>query len=185
MGRQSFASVDGPEVSPASHTAVANTVTRTNLWSPSRWTPIAATDLKPGKAYHLRAGGIVSTTGTPTLIVNPTFGASGVPGSNTALGASPTIALGSGLASAPWFAEFVLAVRSLGLAAAGATITGNGVFWVGGPAATAGQAFVLGGTVVTNADDSIAQGLCLDVTWGAASVSNTITCQWQLLASLN
>ncbi len=185
MARQSFTAVDLCEAPPASHAAVVSTATRTNLWVPALWTPIPAFDLRPGKAYTLRAGGIVSTTGTPTLIFTPTFGQSTTPGSNLSLGGSTTTALGSALASVPWYAEVTMVVRSLGVAASGATVTANGLVVVGGPAATASQTFAVGGTVVTNADHTTAQGLCLDVTWGTSSASNTITAQWTLLASQN
>ena len=184
MSKQTFAAADVAEFPPASHTAVANTTTRTNLWVPSLWTPIPAFDPKPGKAYLLRCGGIISTTGTPTIVFNPTFGQSSTPGSNLALGATTTWTLGT-LSSAPWWAEFVLGFRTLGIAASGATATGNGVVVIGGAAAAVGQAVPMGGTVVTTADHTTAQGLSLDVTWGTASASNTITAQWTLLQSLN
>lgn len=184
MTRQVFVAADVAEMPPASHTAVTANGTRTNLWNPALWTPIPALDLKPGKGYHLRCGGILSTTtGSNTIIFNPTFGQSSTPASNAALGASTTVTLTASLSNVPWWAEFVLSVRSLGIAAAGATITGNGFVTIGGAAAAAGIIIPIGGTVVTNADHTVAQGLGLDVTWGAAS--NSITAQWSLLQSLN
>lgn len=183
MSRQSFAASDVADFPPASHTAVANTTTRTNLWAPALWTPIGAYDPKPGKAYILRCGGIISTTGTPTIIFNPTFGQSATPASNLALGVAATITLGSALSGVPWYAEFVLGFRQIGIAASGATATGNGYVLIGNGGA---QPFTaMGGTVVTTADHTTAQGLVLDVTWGAASASNTITAQWTALQSLN
>lgn len=184
MSRQSFAASDIADFSPASHTAVANTVTRTNLWVPALWTPIPAFDPKPGKAYILRCGGIITTTGTPTLIFTPTFGQSATPGSNLSLGAGNTVTLGT-LAAGVWWAEFVFGIRQLGIAPAGSSGTGNGVVVVAGAAGAASQAIALGGTVVATADHSVASGLCLDVTWGAASASNSITAQWTSLQSLN
>jgi len=185
MSRQTFAAGDIADIAPASSGAVANTVTRTNLWAPALWTPIAAFDPKPGKAYLLRAGGIISTTGTPTIIVNPTWGQSAVPGTNLALGAGSTLTLGANLTNVPWWAEFLVGVRSLGMAAAGATISGAGQIVFGGPAATASQVLALGGTVVTNADHTTAAGICLDVTWGTAAAGNTITAQIHYVQSLN
>jgi len=185
MSRQTFTAVDVADAPPASHTAVANTVTRTNLWAANLWTPIPALDMRPGKVYTLWAGGVISTTGTPTIIFNPTFGQSATPASNVALGASQTITLGASLSGVSWTAEFRLAVRSLGVAASGATITGNGFVVVGGPSATASQLIAIGGSVPTTADHTTAQGLLLDVTWGTASASNTITAQWTLLKSEN
>jgi len=183
MARQSFTASDIADFPPASHTAVANTTTRTNLWVPALWSPIAAYDMKPGKAYILRAGGIVSTTaGSQNLTVNPTFGQSATPSSNVALG-SAVVACGGSLSSAPWYAEFVMGCRQVGIAASGATVTGNGYFLVKDGTST--PFYVLGGTVATTADHTTAQGLCLDVTWASASASNTITAQWTTLQSLN
>lgn len=184
MTRQSFTAADIADFSPASHTAIASTTTRTNLWAPALWTPIAAYDPKPGKVYILRCGGIISTTGTPTIVFNPTFGQSATPASNIALGATTTWTLGT-LSSAPWYAEFVLGFRQLGIAASGATCTGNGFVVVGGAAGAVGQSVPMGGTVVTTADHTTAQGLTLDMTWGTSSASNTITAQWTCLQSLN
>lgn len=184
MSRQSFVAADVAQFPPASHTAVANTTTRTNLWSPALWTSIPALDPAPGKAYLLRAGGVISTTGTPTIVFNPTFGQSGTPASNLALGASTTWTLGT-LSAAPWYAEFVFGFRQLGIAASGASGTGNGFVCVGGASGAVGQSVPMGGTVVSTADHTAAGGLVLDVTWGTASASNTITCQWTLLQSLN
>ena len=92
--------------SPASsHTAVAPTTTRTNLWVPAIHTAIPALDPTPQKMYMLEAGGIISTTGTPTIIFNPTWGQSATPASNIALGATTTFTLGT-LTNASWYAYF-------------------------------------------------------------------------------
>lgn len=180
--RQGFSGTVLAGPPPSSHSAVANTVTRTNLWVPAIWTPIPALDLAAGRTYRLRAGGIISTTATPTIIFTPTFGQSATPASNISLGGSITLTLGT-LSSAPWKAEFTLIVRSLGVAASTSSVVGSGEIVIGGAAATASQVLAVGGTVVTTADHSSAQGLCLDVTWGTASVSNTVTAQWTRLVS--
>ncbi len=185
MSRQTFAASDVADFSPASHTAVANTTTRTNLWNIAMWTPIPAFDPKPGKAYLLRCGGAISTTGTPTILFVPTFGQSATPASNVSLGSSGSFTLGSGLSGVPWYAEFVLGFRQVGIAASGATCVGHGSILVSGGSGNAGLTVPMGGTVATTADHSTDQGLALDVTWGAASASNTITCVWTLLQSLN
>lgn len=186
MSRQTFTAADGAQFPPASHTAVASTTTRTNLWVPALWSFIPAFDPVPNKVYELRCGGILSTTtGSNTIIFNPTFGQSATPASNIALGASTTVTLTASLSSVPWYAEFTLGFRQIGIAASTATCTGNGRVVVGGASATAGIVLPIGGTVVTTADHTTAQGMCLDVTWGASSASNTITAQWSLLRSLN
>jgi hypothetical protein len=184
VSRQTFAAADGAQFPPASHAAVANTVTRTNLWVPALWTFINAFDPVPNRVYTLRCGGIISTTATPTIVFNPTFGQSATPASNIALGATTTWTLGT-LSNAPWWAEFTLGFRQIGVAASTATCTGNGYVIVGGAAAAVGQCVPMGGTVVTTADHTTAQGMCLDVTWGTASVSNTITAQWSRLYTEN
>lgn len=185
MSRQTFTGTDIADFSPASHTAVASSTSETNLWSPSLWSPIAAFDPKPGKAYMLRCGGIISNTATPTIIFTPRYGQSATPASNLALGASVTVTTASGLSSTPWYAEFVLGIRQLGIAAAGSSATGNGYVVIGGPAATASTLIGLGGTVVSTLDHTVAGGLILSVTWGTNSASNTITAQWAHLQSLN
>lgn len=184
MSRQSFAASDVADFPPGAHTAYASSTTRTNLWVPSLWTPIPAFDLKPGKGYILRCGGVISTTGTPTIVFNPTFGQSATPASNVALGATTTITLAT-LATAPWHAEFVLSVRSIGMSASGSSIVGSGFVVVAGAAGTVSQCVAMGSTLTTTADHTTAQGLCLDATWGTNSASNTITAQWSSLQSLN
>jgi hypothetical protein len=185
LSRQAFVGTDVTDFPPASHTAVGNTVTRTNLWVPSLWTSVPAFDPRPGKVYHLRCGGIIQTTGTPTIIFNFTWGVSATPGSNIALGASATVTLGTIPASSPWTGEFILGFRQIGVAAAGATATGNGVVRVSGAATAQSQSICCGGSIPTTIDQTIAGGMCLDVTWGTANASNTITAQWTLLQSLN
>lgn len=185
MSRQVFTAVDGADAAPASHTAVTASATRTNLWNPALWSFIPAMDMRAGKCYLVRCGGVLSTnsSGTNSIIFNPTFGQSSTPASNLALGVSTTVTLTNSLSSVPWWAEFLLTCRSLGVAASGATVTGNGYAVIGGAAAAAGIVIPFGGTVVTTADHTTAQGIALDVTWGAAS--NSITAQWQLLQSLS
>jgi hypothetical protein len=185
VSRQYFAGLDVTDSPPASHTAVANTTTRTNLWAQTLWTPVAANDPRAGKIYKLACGGIIQTTATPTIVFNFTWGTSATPSSNIALGASTTFTLGTIPASSPWYGEFTLTFRSLGIAAAGATATGNGFVTVPGAAGAIGQIVPCGGTVVTTIDQTIAGAMVLDVTWSAASASNTITAQWSYIQTLN
>lgn len=183
MSRQTFTAASIADAPPASHTAYASSTTRTNLWVPALWTPIAAFDPKPGMAYTLRAGGVISTTGTPTITFNTCWGQSATPGSNLALGSATGPYTLATLTAAPWYAEFTLCFRQLGIAASGATATGNGFVCIGASGSQSWQA--MGGTVVTTADHTTAQGMVIDATWGTNSASNTITCQWTLLTSQN
>ena len=79
MARQGFASLDVNDFPPASFTPVANSASETNLWTPAIWTPIPANDMRAGKIYKLSFGGIISTTGTPTIIFTPRCGQSTTP----------------------------------------------------------------------------------------------------------
>lgn len=186
MSRQTFTGVDGPDAPPSSFTAVASTTSETNLWTPALWTPIPAYDMKPGKVYHLRGGGTYTTTSTPTIIFTPRFGTSATPGSNTSLGASNTITLNTIGSAKNWHMDFYLVVRSLGLAASGATIVGNGAMYLdNGVSTAAGIVIPMGGTVVTTADHTTAQGLIVSATWGTSNASNSIQCTWTLLNSEN
>lgn len=185
MSRQSFTAADIAEFPSAAAGTVANTTTRTNLWTPAVLTPVAAFDPKPGKAYKLMCGGNISTTATPTIIFTPTWGQSVTPGSNISLGASITLTLPT-LASASWYAEMTIGFRSIGIASAGATAIGHGFVVIGGPAATASQVLALGSSAaVTTIDHTTAQGVVLDVTWGTAAAGNSIVTSWCLLQSLN
>lgn len=186
MAQQGFASpVQRQGVNPSSFTAVANTTTATQLWTPALWTPIPAYDPQPGKIYIVRFGGILGTTGTPTLVFTPVWGTSSTLGSNTSFGASTAITCGSGLSSAPFYGEFTVAFRTVGLAAAGATAAGSGFVAVGDATTTAGKLYVMGGTIPTTVDDSAAGGISVFATWGTQNASNTLTCTWVHLLSAN
>lgn len=186
MPRQTFTGTEGPSGGPpTSHASVVNTVTRTVLWNPQLWTPIPAFSMQAGNTYRLTAFGVLSTTGAPTLIWQVCFGSSTTPGSNTTFGASTTAAMPTTVTNVPWFLDFIMQVRSVGLAASGSTVVGVGSVQIGGAAGAASTDLAFGGTVLTTADDKTQQGVSGDVTWGTASASNTITTQGSLLRSLN
>lgn len=184
MARQGFASMDVNDVNPSSFTAVTANATETNLWTPNIWTPIPANDMRAGKVYKVSCGGILSTTtGTNNLTITPRCGQSGTPASNVTLGASTAVTMTASLSSVPWYAEFTMGIRSLGLAASGAAATGNGFIVIGDATTTAGKVLSFGGTVAATVDNTAATGLILSATWSAAS--NSITCQWVVLRSYN
>lgn len=187
MARQSFASVDFADFPPAAFSAVANTTSETNLWTPSLWTPIPAGDSRAGKIYRMIAGGTLSTTGTPTIIFRPRYGQSGTPASNVNLGASATYTPATAaLSSVGWWADFIFGFRAIGTGASGASGIGNGLVVIGNAEANGrGSALAIGGTAGASLDQTTAQGLILSVQWGTASASNTITCDWAALQTLN
>lgn len=185
MSRQSFTGADVAQFPSGSNPAVNTTTSATNLWNPAIHTPIPALDMLAHKAYILRAGGIISNTATPTIIFNVRVGQSATPGSNVNLGATVTFTTPSGLSATPWWAEFVMGVRSIGVVASTATVVGTGLIVIGGVATTVSSALAVGDQVPTTVDNTVAQGLVIDCTWGTNSASNTITARWQLLQSLN
>lgn len=168
-----------PSGAPASYAAVNTTNVETNLWVPAIWTPIPANDMQAGKLYENKCGGIFSTSSAaPTSLWTPRVGQSATPSSNVTMGASTATTMIASLASVPFFSQFTFTVRSLGLAASGATATGNGFVTIGGLTTAAGIIQDIGGAVATTLDNTAATGYILSQTWGTNAAANTLTCQW-------
>jgi hypothetical protein len=168
-----------PSGPPTSFTAVNTTNVETNLWVPGIWTPIPANSMTSGKLYQGNAGGILGTSSAaPTALWTPRCGQSATPSSNITLGATTGTTMIASLAAVPWSWQFMLNVRSIGLAASGATATGNGYVVIGGLTTAAGIVQSMGGTVATTIDNTAATGLALSITWGTNAATNTVTCQW-------
>lgn len=175
-----FASVVGqPSAAPSSFTAVNTTNVETNLWVPAIWSPIPANDMQAGKVYKIEAGGVLGTSSSaPTALWTPRCGQSATPGSNITLGATTASTMIASLAAVPWFWQFTMVIRSLGLAASGATATGNGFITIGGLTTAVGVVQSMGGAVPTTIDNTAATGLILSNTWGTNQANNTVTAQW-------
>ena len=168
-----------PSGPPASFTPVASTNVETNLWVPAIWTPIPANDMVAGKIYKIEAGGVLGTSSSaPTALWTPRSGQSATPASNVTLGATTASTMIASLAAVPWYWTFTMVIRSLGLAASGATATGNGYITIGGLTTAVGVTQVMGGGVPTTVDNTAATGLILSLTWGTSQANNTATCQW-------
>jgi hypothetical protein len=165
--------------------AINTTTTETNLWDPSLWALIPALTMRAGMRYKVSFGGVFGTTGTPTIVWAARCGTNNsAPPTGTTLGASPTVTLGT-VTAQPFYGEFTMGVRSIGVAAAGASVTGNGIaFHCGAAAATVSPVVVFGGAVPATIDDTIAQGLACSIIWSASSASNTLTPQWMSFESL-
>lgn len=185
--RQGFVSMDQVDAPPASLRAAINTTTtETNLWDPALWAPIPALDMKAGKVYTVEFGGVMGTTATPTIAWRARCGTNNsAPPTGTDLGISPTVTLGTFTAQ-PFYGVCTMVVRSIGVAASGATVTANGVaFMPAAAAATVTPHAVFGGSVPTTVDSTIAQGLGVSITWGASNASNTLTPQWTAPSTKN
>lgn len=182
MAKQGFASTDLRDAATANLKAAINTTTtETNLWDPGLWGLIPAFDMRPGKCYTVKFGGVMGTTGTPTIVWTARCGTNNsAPPTGTTLGASPTVTLGT-ITAQPFYGEFTMIVRSIGVAAAGATVTGNGFACMpAAAAATVVPQTPFGGAVPTTIDDTVNQGLGVSIIWGASSASNTLTPQWMI-----
>lgn len=178
MGRQLFQ--DGPYTDPqvANGTALVAT-TAEALWLGAQYTPIFANDPKAGKIYTIKAGGILSTAGSGTLIIIPQYGVLG----GTTLGTSVTQTVPINLTNVPWKLEFDLVFRVIGAAGANSTCIGTGTFESAGTAATAGTGFslVFGGTSAS-VDATINSGITFSKT---LSVAGSITVQYCFIFSRN
>lgn len=182
--RQGFMSMDVNDFPPTNFTAVTASATETNLWTPAIWSPIPANDMRAGKCYKVSFGGVYTSTGTQgVLTFTPRAGQSSTPASNVTLGASNATAPAASLSGQAWYGEFTMGIRSLGLAAAGATATGNGFVLVQGAAAATGINYVMGGAVPTTVDNTAASGLIVSLTISVASQS--YQANWVVMQSLN
>lgn len=166
---------------PIANLTAVTATSETIMWNVSQYSPIAANDCRPGKAYRLMAGGIMSFAATGTLIITPRFGLTVAAG--ITMGASVVALTTPGATTAhPWFMDFIMVCRTVGAPGTNSTVIGTGTFSTGIPSAgslPATQTF--GGTSAT-VDVSIATGICIGWT---LSVAGTVTPQWVVMTSLN
>lgn len=180
MGRQLFQ--DGPYIDThvASGSALVSTAAEA-LWIGATFTPIFANDPKAGKIYTIKAGGIMSTGASGTLILIPQYGALG----GTTLGTSQTITVPINMSAVAWRLEFDLAFRVIGAAGANSTCIGTGIFTTAGftsaPAAGVSCSFPFGGTSAS-VDATINSGITISKT---LSVAGSMTVQYAYIFSRN
>jgi hypothetical protein len=175
MGRQYFQ--DGPYVDTmvANGTALVSTSAEA-LWIGATFTPIFANDPKAGKIYSIRAGGILSTSTSGTLIIIPQYGVL----AGTTLGTSPTQTVPISLTAVPWYLQFDLVFRTIGAAGANSTCIGTGLFSY---ASTTGDGMTLnfGGTSAA-VDATVNSGITISK---ALSVAGSVTVQYAYIFSRN
>lgn len=176
MGRQLFQ--DGPYVDPqvANGTALVAT-TIEPLWVAGTFTPIFANDPKAGKIYTVKAGGILSTGASGTLIISPLLGA-------LTLGVSQTVTVPINMTNVAWRLEFDLVYRIIA-AGVNSTCIGTGTFttapFTSAPAAGISCVIPFGGTSAT-VDATINNTLGISKT---LSVAGSITTQYAYIFSRN
>lgn len=184
MSRTYFTAPDVGDFPPSNQTAVSASATETNLWLVSRWTPISALDMKAGKWYIVEFGGKFTSTGTQGLLTwTLRVGSSATPASNISLGASNVTAPPASLTNAPFMGRAIVGCRSLGIATGADTVAGTLWVTVQGAAAATTVNYIAGGTVPTNIDSTVAQGIAVSLTISVASQS--YQCDWVTIRSAN
>ncbi len=117
------------------------------------------------------------------ITITPRFGTSSA---GTALGASAATALAASASGVPWFLEYWLTVRAVGLAGANSHVVGGGKFTaaVAAIAASTGNVVPFGSTASVSVDLSTSAGIYIGITMGSAS--DTMKClSHPILESLN
>lgn len=146
---------------------VANTTTETTVATLT----IPANDATTGAVYRIKALGLGSVTGTPTMTYRARLGGSG----GTQLASSGAVTSSSGITSHTWEADLYFVCLSTG-----ASGTSRGILCVREALSVAGSApFTVinrqDGTSSVTFDTTASKDLVITVQWSAASSSNTIT----------
>lgn len=180
MGRQLFQ--DGPYVDPhvANGTALVSASAEA-LWIGATFTPIFANDPKAGKIYTIKAGGIMSTGASGTLILIPQYGVLG----GTTLGTSQTVTVPINMTNVAWRLEMDIVFRVIGAAGANSTCIGTGTFTTApassAPAAGLSCVIPFGGTSAA-VDATINSAITISKT---LSVAGSMTVQYAYIFSRN
>ncbi len=162
----------------ANQTAITGTA-EASMFPVAQYSGFAANQLRAGQIWRLSTFGIITTAATPgNITITPRFGTST---SGTSLGASVATALIASQANIPWRFEYDFILRSVGNAGANSNAVGNGNFTAG--VAVVANDMVMGSTANVLVDTSIASGIFIGVTLGAATVS--MTTMGVMLESLN
>jgi hypothetical protein len=201
MARQGFASMDINDVNTAAFNARNTSASELNIIGVdingtcpqaviNQFMAIPANDARAGKVYEVKAGGIYSNTSTPTILFTPRWGSSPTVATNITLGASGTFTTITATTNLPYFIDFTFAIRTAPPGATLGTGYGTGTVELGIPV-TSSQfmtCLYIGGTAATidtTGQGAAGCGITMNATWGTSSASNTSTCQWFLLRSLN
>lgn len=177
MGRQYFQ--DGPYIDTMVATPTALVATTIEpLWVAATFTPVFANDPKAGKIYCVRAGGILSTGASGTLILSPLYGA-------TTLGASQTVTMPINMSNVAWYLCFDVIFRVIAGAGATSTCIGTGFFatapFTSAPAAGLSCVIPFGGTSAS-VDATINSSIGVSKT---LSVAGSMSTQYAYIFSRN
>jgi hypothetical protein len=151
------------------------------LWIGLTSTPIYANDPKAGKIYSIKAGGIMSTGASGTLILNPQYGVLG----GTTMGVSQTVTVPINMTNVSWFLQMEVVFRVIGAAGANSTCMAHGYFitapFTSAPAAGISCVIPFGGTSAA-VDATISSGITISKT---LSVAGSMTTSWAFIHSRN
>ena len=179
----------------ADFTALASFTSEASLLTgfsqPVLWHP-ALDFTQIGRAFVLRARGVLSSTGTPTYLFKVRLGSTAMTSDNlapplgTVIGASAALTTTSGASNAAWFLEMYLTLTAAGIGSGKATITSSGYVLSAGLATVGDLAPTNGNaTWTTTLDSSVDNFFQVSATCSASSSSNTIQCKHLELEALN
>lgn len=137
-----------------------------------------------GRRLRLRCSGVLSTTGTPTIIFqvrsSTTVGSGTLSGAS--VGVSPTITTGSGVTNVKWDLELDITGKTIGQGTNNCTLSCQGKVYC--PTGFASPFFYPlqpttppSATWTATIDATLEQFLNVSITWGTPSSSNTLTCK--------
>lgn len=181
-----------PEVlatAQAAGAAVANTITKTTLLPSQALHTVGADDWAIGKALLVKAAGQISNvvTSAPTITIDVMFGAT------TVFSTGAVICSTTAHTNVPWTLEVMLTCRAVGTTA---NLMGQGMLTSraivdvsGADVTTTGHPTLLvpetAPAVGSNFNTNASQQVDLQVTWSAASASNSIQLHQYWLCSMN
>lgn len=193
--RQGFASMDTNDVNTAAFAAINTSTAELNMIGATQaiinqFCSIPPNDPRAGKIYQLEMGGVYGNTGTPTMIFTPRWGCSTTPATNITLGASATWTSITGTTALPYYIVLTVPIRTSPPGATLGTTKAFGFVTLGIPVTSSqlmAEMYVGGtaATIDTTGQGAAVPGLTMNLTWSASSASNTSTCEFFLLRSLN
>lgn len=159
-------------------TALANSTTLTAISAAPQYTlPANFSQLAGATVFRFTAGGVFSTTATPTLNLGIYYG--DVAGTALVTTGATTTATATNF---QWRLEALATIRTLG---SSGTAWTQGI-WGLGTSATAMTHLPLPGAApaAVTVDTTAAKVISVGATWSAASASNTITCHYFLIEAV-
>ena len=152
-------------VVPGSVITAAGTVANTSAITQLVGLTIPAADVTAGAVYLIKASGVYSDTGTPTIAFGLVYGGAG----GTSIATLTSAALGSGVSNLSFAVEAQIQFWTT------TTATGYATVDIGGTAPTVTRNAAASGNASVAVTTGTSKVLSLCVTWSAASASNTIS----------